>query len=330
MYQNATEIRRHDLEGPLMQEAALGYTTPRVLPVFSMRNRQGSLPTIVRTDDQVLDIKRSPKTSHARIEGEVGRITITAEEMSIEEPIDVTDDDVLGPERAEMAAAFRTRNVLLRATDAALVSALMTTGTFGSGFNTGAINTWNHADGDPLADVERAKEKVFLRTGREDGTCLLISRGLQRLLSESPVMRARAGNIVARLGDDRALPHMLDATLLAAIFGLEEVVIAAGVKNSAQKGLTTVREFICPNTSALVFQRSMGDDLGSPQLGRTFVWDAGTSVEEESGTVDDLAGLVVETYREAKISADIIRAKNYLQQRVLLKDAGHLITGTAS
>jgi len=328
MYQNTAEIRRHDLEGPLMQEAPVGYVTPRVFPVMPMANRQGSLPTIVRTDDQVLDIKRAPKAAHKRVEGEVGRITITTEEMAIEEPFDVTDADILGPDRAEMAVAERCRNILLRATDAALSDALMTTGTFGSGFNTGAAAAWGSASlSDPMKDVDLAREKVFLRIGA-DANALLISRGLQTKLSYDPVIRAR---VVASMGGSAearaALPARISEDLLSQIFGLE-VIVAGGVKNSAAKGLTPVRAFIFPDNLALVFRKAESpDDLVSPQLGRTFVWTAGQSVQEDDGIVDDLRGLTIETYRESKIAADIVRAKNHLVQRLLLKDAGHLITG---
>jgi hypothetical protein len=334
MYQNTVEIRRDDLAGPLMQEAPVGYITPRVLPVFGMAHQQGSLPTVVRTDDQVLDIKRSPKTTHRRVEGEAGRITITTEEQSIEEPFSVEDEDILGPERAEMAVAQRCRNILVRATDAALASALFTTGTFGTGFNTAAAAAWGSASGsDPLADVDGAKESVFKRIGM-DPNAMLISRGLQTKLSKDPVIRAR---VVSSLGGSdearRALPARIAEDLLSVIFGIE-VIVAGGVKNSAQKGQTPVRNYIFSDEFCLVFAKAEGDDLVTPQLGRTFVWDDGMMQREESGLTladdgisPDMAGLIIETYRQSTISSDIVRARNYLQQRILLKDAGHLLTG---
>jgi hypothetical protein len=326
MYQNTAEIRRADLEGPLMQEAPHGYITPKVFPVFTMDHQQGTLPEIVRTDDQVLDVSRAPKTDHKRIQGEVGRITIATSEQAIEEPFDVTDSDILGPDRAEMAVAMRTRNVLCRATDAALASALFSTATFGSGYNTAAASNWDHATtANAIKDVELAKEQVYKRIGMEPNA-LLISRGLQTKLSASPAMQARANIIGGYLGDRSAYAGLVPAEVLSQIFGLE-VIIAGGVHNSAQKGVTPVRAYLWDVTYALVFAKAQGDDLGTPQLGRTFVWNAGQQVDEEAGYVDEMAGLIIETYRQPTIAADIVRAKNHLVQRLLLKDAGHLITG---
>ena len=326
MYQNTSEIRRDDLIGPLMQEAPVGYVTPRIFPIFTMQNQQGTLPQVVRTDDQVLDVSRKPKTHHKRVEGEVGRITITTEEQSIEEPFDVLDSDVLGPERAEMVVAERTRNILVRATDAALASALLSTDTFDSGYNDAATAAWDHAsDSRPIDDVEQAKEKVYKRIGM-DPNAMVISRGLQTKLSNSAEIRARSATTGAYLGDRTAYRGLIPAEVLSEIFGLE-IIVAGGVKNSAQKGRTAVRDYIWDETFALVFSKAESmDDLMTPQLGRTFVWDAGMQVEEEGGYLLENAGLVIETYRQPDISADIVRAKNWLVQRLLLKDAGHLIT----
>ena len=89
-----------------------------------------------------------------------------------------------------------------------------------------------------------------------------------------------------------AIRGQLTIEQLKAYFGVENIVVAGAVFNSAKKGKPKQIEAIWPKDKVLLARLSSGgQDLKEPSLGRTFIWE------------EDAPGLLVNSTEKSKPAA---------------------------
>jgi hypothetical protein len=100
---------------------------------------------------------------------------------------------------------------------------------------------------------------------------------------------------------------------LAAIFGLEQLLVGQEAYDSAKEGQTFVAADVWSDDYANICRINNGS-LVSGGLGRTFLW---TDITPENVTVDQ--------YREEQTKSDIFRVNQFLQEKLFDAYFGHLL-----
>jgi hypothetical protein len=333
MLNTGTATPRLDLLGPILQEGIPQdvYVSHRVLPTLLVQKKNGAIPSFLLTNDQALNIKHAPKTAFAQVTSSLGQGTYSCEEAGVEETLSYEDYEILGKDFAQEAIARRLMHVVLRARDYALSQAIFSaTGetTFADNLVT-ASNTWSHASGVPLDNVLDAKRNIALQTGAP-GNAMLIGYDAYVNLCKNAQIRTAVRNILGYSGDYTwdAATMEIPANVLAKTFGLDEIIVANGMRNTAAEGQTASRSFLFPSTYALVFRKAgTQGDVREVALGRTFVYDLASTFNDLAtmGVADSERAMFLEQYPRPDINADVFRAREYVAMSVLLPTAGALI-----
>lgn len=304
------------------------YVATKVFPVLRVGKKDGHIPKILARR-RVETVKRHKDGTFNRVETKLDEDTYSCEEAGLEERVSDEDRTLYRDSfDAELVAARAAVNSLLIARDNSLASTLFSTTTFGAGYNTAAVATWDNASGVPLKDVSLAQDKVAQRIGLWPNK-LLIGRGLWTKLSQNAQIIDKVKAFASYAGSVQ-LEGRIPLTLLATAFNVEEVIVGMGVKDTANEGATESLSDIWTNTYALPFYTSpnLEANPGDVALGRTFVWDQVLSEAEAQGIeADQLMAWLVDMYREESTTADIVRAREYVTMKMLNKGAAHLITG---
>jgi hypothetical protein len=336
MYTNSVAVPREDLAGPIrLQDQSLNeYIAHLLLPAFPTLRRESNIPSVLQTDDQVLDIKHAPKTAYQRVQATLGNKTYRCEEAGIEEPISAEDYDVLGQDGAEALATERGMQIVMRAREAALAD--VTTGATGETTFTGQVTepdsteNWGETGGLPIDDVMEADVALTSRIGAGPRWLVIGFEALADLQKNAQI-RSVYRSIIG-INNPDAVNRKLNLDDLAAVLGVDKVLVGAGRKNTAEKNAAASYSFIWPRLYALLVRGVANPgNLMEPTLGRTFIWTgANAGAQGELKSVDNLTGLAVESYRDESIKSDVIRVTEYTAQKLLNTSAAQLIKLPAS
>jgi len=188
---------------------------------------------------------------------------------------DVTDEDrdnadsPLAPDID--ATQFVTQKMLLRR-EAVFASKFLTTGVWGT--NVGGVSTgeslgtsfrkWSdYSASNPAKDIRYLKTLIAGQTGF-DPNVLTLSYDVYNMLLDHPLVLDRIKYTSA------ALPGKV-ASIMAAMFDVEKVVVAKSVVNSAAKGASNSINFAISNR-ALLSYAAKNPGIKTPSAGYNFAW----------------------------------------------------------
>lgn len=157
----------------------------------------------------------------------------------------------------------------------------------------------------PIANVEDAKVKILQNTGYEPNT-LVLGYAVFQALKNHPLLVDRykytqAGAIVTE-------------DLLAQLFGVERVLVAKAVVNTANEGATGTYAFTT-GKSALLCYTTPNPGLMTPSAGYTFMW---TGVSGGLGTT-----VGVSRFRMEELKSDRVEAEMAFDNKVVASDLGY-------
>jgi hypothetical protein len=329
MINAGTATPRLDLLGPILQEGFPedAYVAHRVLPPLGVQKKTGAIPSFLFTNDQALRIRHSPKTAYAQVQSTLGQSIFNCGENGVEEPLSPEDYEILGRDRAEMTIARRLVHIVLRARDYALQQVTFSVAgesTFAANLVSGS--SWASTN-DPILMVLEAKMKVARSVG-VPADSMLIGYADYIALCGNSYIQSKVRNVLGYSGErsNDAISGEIPIKVLAQTFGLKEIIVAGGVINSADEGQTASRDFIWDGY-ALVFKGSAGRaDANEVCLGRMFTYELAEMIGSLAvGTTDMARSLMMEWYRREDISADMFRARDYLDMQFLVPTAASLI-----
>jgi Phage major capsid protein E len=169
-------------------------------------------------------------------------------------------DDPFRPD--EDAAAFLTQQRLIRQ-EVDWCSTYFTTGVW-TGSSTGTdltVTAWDDVSSTPIENVEDESAEIESNTGMLPNT-LVVNRRVWQALKNHP-------DIVDRVKHTSGASLTTD--VVARLMGLDRIVIAAGVRNSAQEGATAAVDYIAGNHALLAYSAS-SPGLMTPSAGYIFRW----------------------------------------------------------
>lgn len=244
---------------------------------------------------------------------------VKAFHKDVDDQIRANSDSVLSPDRD--ATIFVTQKAMIHRerTFAANALAAGVWTNEKTGVNSDVVTgseflIWNDANSDPITDIRTAMRTVLESTGFEPNK-LTLGQTVMDALVDHP-------DIIDRIkyGQTPGAPAMVNASSLAQLFGLDEILVSKAVHNSAAKGATDVSAFIAGPNALLTYTPSAAG-LMVPSAGYTFSWNGWMGA---SGL-----GHRIKRFRMEQLEADRIEIQMAYDQNIVGADLGYFFENAA-
>ncbi len=176
---------------------------------------------------------------------------------------------------------------------------------------------FDNANSDPIGVIAQAKTDIKKETGREPNKLGLGQRVLDYLVQHPDIM----SRVI--YGGTTSSPAKVTPQALAAIFGLEEVVVFDAIWNTSRLGENGDMQFICDENSMLLCYAAKTPMIDEPTAGYTFRWDMGQAVNASMGIAGSSLTLpIIEWEGEEGTYSHYIGGMMSQDMKVVCKDLG--------
>lgn len=176
---------------------------------------------------------------------------------------------------SEAAAADLLGRAVATRRETDFAGQIFTTGVWGSDVT--VATTWDDPSSDPIMDIEDQIDNIQASTGNKPNV-MAMGYKVWKALKNHPDIVAR---ITASTGGVEE-PRKVTERAVAALFGLDEIIVGNAVVNSAAAGATNSIDYVV-GKSALLIYRPSTPDLLMPSAGYMFSWQGLT------GSADGIA-----------------------------------------
>ena len=297
-----------------MSEA--GFIWNKVLPVVEVAKGTGTFGIIpVEQLLQQRETKRAPGGNYARGNFTFTTSTFACVEHGAEEPVDDREAALYAEYfDAELVAGMRAANAVRQNAEKRVADAVFNSTTWnGATYTTGVTNEWDDATAaTPIDDVFAAREAVYDLSGVWADTLIVNYKVFLNLLKCDQIIE----RIESAGAGSSSRAGQVTVEMLAQCFNLRKIYVGGGSKNNANEGLAASPVQIWSDEYAMVCKTADSQDFREPCIGRVFHWsEDGSSV---NGTV--------ETYRDEAVRSDIIRVRHDVDEKIIYKELGHLLS----
>lgn len=221
----------------------------------------------------------------------------------VDDQVRANADNPLNPDRD--ATSFITQRMLLRQ-EIQWASEFFTTSVWAT--DSTPTNLWNdYTASDPIGDVETAKATILTSTGFLPNT-MVMGYDVFRQLRNHP-------DIVDRVKYTSA--ENVTEDILARFFGVDRILVARAVKNTALEGAATSMSSIVGKNAALYYVAPSAGIL-TPSAGYQFAW---RGVSDGMG-----ANIGITRFRMPELRADRIEAQMAWDNKVIAADLGYFFS----
>lgn len=281
---------RPDLADAYMEWTGNGvkYAYNEIFPTAQVPTQFGEME--VETVDSLLtedDLERGPGGNYNRIDIEISKKQYLVREKGLEIPFKYGDGRVLTYD-FELGAArrLRTKHDLFYERTAGDIVFAATAAT------TGATAAWTAAGGVPLTDLETGISAFYARNG-------LLPNALIMGRTAAAALPLNA-QVTGRFPGASVLNWQAVLDSIAALIGIDRVIIGTAVRNTAVKGNAKSLGGIFPSTHvALALVAPQGAPVETACVGRSLVWS-------EDGADD----VIIENYFWEPTRSEIYRGRN--------------------
>jgi len=313
---SSNAFQRPDLgmafEGFDLDKEAMRFKALEIFPVLRSMVGSGNFsfhqPEELQVDSETL---RNADGSYQRANSEVDQESFLCVEHGFEERVDDNNKAIFAYSfDAEMIAAKRVRNKILRKMERDMAAAIFNTTVWTGAALTTAVSTkWTvPATATPITDVLNAIQKVRASCGDEPNA-LIIS--YDTFLNLQSCAQIKNQLVYSGLDD----PKKVTEQQLAALFHVDKVIVCRATQNTVNKAQGYTGGSIWASSMGMVAKLATSNDLSESCIGRTF-----------HHILDGAGDVIVETYRSEERRSDIVRARINYHQKRLLVGAGHLLT----
>ena len=243
---------------------------------------------------------------------------VLAFHKDVPDQVRANSDLAADPDRA--ATLFITQKMLL-AKEVDWMSSFFTTSVWdtdiaGVATSAGAGEAihWSDAtSGDPIGDLRAAKTVILQNTGYMPNT-LVVNQAVMDALEDHP-------DIVDRIKystQTNANPARVNEQTLAALFGLDRVLVARASQNTAARELTDVNAFIAGNHALLCYSTPT-PGLMTPTAGYTMSWTGYLNNGNEFG-------MAISNMRMDHLRSDRVEAEMAYDHKVVATDMGYFFS----
>ena len=215
-------------------------------------------------------------------------------------------DSPLQPDRE--ATELLTHQALVKR-EAAWVADFFVTGKWGGNEATPSP-LWDAADSTPVEDVEAGMMAIGADTGFEPNT-LIVARTVWAYLRNHPDIVDRV-----KYGQTGPGPAIADESAVAAVLGIERILVSRAIKNSAAEGVTNSHDFMAGDHALLVYA-APSPGLMTPSAGYTFSWSGYTGAGG--------AGQRISRFRMEQLRSDRVEIEMAFVQKQICADLGYML-----
>lgn len=298
-------LEEFDLEG-----SRLGFVGLKLMPVIEVAEQSANIGKIpIEQLLQESETDRASSGGYSRGSYTFNDFYYATKEQGREEPV---DDRLARIYRryfdAEVVATKRARDVVLRNHERRVTTKLTTTGSY---TNAAATTLWSTAaTATPVTDVLTRMKAVRLACGMIPNTVVMEWEAFLACIETAQVI-----DRLKYAGYDD--PKNIGPNALAQVFKVEQVLVAGGMRNTANEAKTFSGAGIWDKTKVGVGYVARTNDPAEPCVGRTFHWSADGS---------DI-GAVIETYRDESRRCDVVRARMDTDEKGMYDECWQIITG---
>lgn len=288
-----------------------GFVGPQVLPFFPVQLQAGQFSLLpVEAMLQERRTQRASGAHYARQDWEFEQASFATQEYGAEEILDDRERNIYAYAfDFEQVNAMRAMDAVLRAYEKRVADATLNdTASF---TNTAVGTAWSvPTSATPVADVLTEVTSFKNAAGVLPNAIILSDVVLRNLQTCDEIIdRLKYSGV-----DD---PKKVTPAMLAALWGVERVIIPDVMRNSANPGQAVSFSNIWSSTSVMLARLCTTGDLREPGLGRSFHWIGDGS--SEGGTV--------ETYRDESRRSNVIRCRIDVQEKILYTRMARRLTG---
>jgi len=297
--ESTSVVFREDLSA-LLQEYSASKAADRFIgrkasPIFGAPKAQAAYPVMNRENfKKPASTDRAADGSYNRITGQFGRATYDCEEHGLESVIDDRKRNLYSSLfDTEEAEAQMLMYQILMAHEQRVAAAYVAAGL--TNHNTSA--DWSVvANGVPITDLLAGVDALQDKCGcaGSDLTLIIPRTDFREMMLTTQIINK------TQYTYSGILPAELKPNQIAAMLGIGQVLVASGVYDSTEEGIAeTNSQMWTAGIMYLVVLAPEGSSLATPSASRTVLW---------TGDSPELP--VVETYRDDKIRADVVRVRD--------------------
>lgn len=316
MYSNSAAVYRGDIAGVLEQAKDWETTLigTRVMPILNVPVRAGQYPSFRLQQGQLLksEVKpRSPYGSFARGTRAFQYESYGCVELGYEEAVDDTvAADMSRFFDAEVIAAKLAKRKLLLAHELRVAGAVFNTSNFTSTNSSVAYTSANLATFDVGEDVQLALDRMLANGESIANTRVVIPYPVWSRIRASTKFQNRLRG--AGISSDTILNASTQAA--AEVFGVSEVLIGRAAYDIAPEGVAFSSSNVWSNAYIWV---------GNVTEGGAGYFGGGAGFTLNWSEYGPAVGVF--TYRDEAIKSNIVRASQYVTEKVVNTNAGQLI-----
>lgn len=178
--------------------------------------------------------------------------------------------------------------------------------------SSGEVKQWSDdTNGDPVANVDAAKEQILLDTGFEPNT-MIIGYQVFNALKEAAVFAEKI-----KYGGGPSQPAIVTQQILAQIFGVERLLVAKSIVNTAKQGADASMSFNFGKAAWLGYVNP-SPAMEMPSALYTFAWKG---VSQGLGEY-----AATKKYREEALACDWIESAMSLDIKQVSAELGYFFT----
>jgi len=182
---------------------------------------------------------------------------------------------------------------------------------------------WDNAASDPLVDVANAKARAFLAMGGQEPNVMVISKPVYEVLLQHP-------DIIDRIkyGQTPGSPAIVTKEILAAMFGVERIVVASAIQDTSVDGpaTTATLSYIAGNHVGL-FYVPPAPGIMAMAAGYTFAWNGYLGIG--SGGYNSY-GARIRNWRQESIRSDVFEIESAVDMKLVCADAATMLVNVIS
>lgn len=282
----------------------------QALPIVPVQKKAATVS--VHTRESILkraSAKRAKGSAANRIGVDLEDLAYACEERRLEAPL---PDEDRSNYASDFDAELETTDIVLhkllmeQEIDIATLVFNTTTWTGAALYTDNKAAPWSTAASDAIGQIMAAKAKVRDMTGAEPDTLIIGAAAMDNLLKNTAILGRFPGVLV--------ITEAMIRANLAAICGLQKLLVGKKVYDSATEGQATVIAQVWDYKYAMVAVTSEGAIGANPSVGRTMLWVAESPQNE-----------MVDQYREEQTSSDVFRVKQYTNEKIIDKYFAHLM-----
>lgn len=294
----------------------------RVFPIVPVTQEDGfyfrwNRDTSLRTEAQ----ERRPGTPAAQKLLATEKVQLALKQWALETPLpDEFRSSADSPYADEAAVVAHITQDLLIRREKEFLSSYVNAGGSTPWANTDVSpsTAWNAASGaTPIEDVKDWCRTVQLACGLRPNGLLLSQRDFDAA--------AENANVISRLQDT----NLRDVTKenLAALMGLDEVVVSSAVENTAAEGVTYSGSYVMTPGTGLLYYKTPTPARLSVSAGYIFSW---SEYDEVRADIGNSGGAAILRYRREEIISDMIRGRIHMDHGIVADSAAVRLTSLTS